>query len=129
MGLLDGLVGALSGGKGMDYSAILQWVEQQGGLPAILNKFRQGNLADVVASWIGTGENQPISGEHVEQVLSTDAIAQLAGKLGIDPAQASALIAQYLPMITDKLSPNGQEPQGGDLMSAGMDLLKGKLFG
>jgi uncharacterized protein YidB (DUF937 family) len=32
-------------------------------------------------------------------------------------------------MITDKLSPNGQEPQGGDLMSAGMDLLKGKLFG
>lgn len=83
----------------------------------------------MVASWIGTGENQPISGEHVEQALSTDAIAQLAGKLGIDPAQASALIAQYLPMITDKLSPNGQEPQGGDLMSAGMDLLKGKLFG
>ncbi len=129
MGLLDGLAGALSGGKGIDYSTVLQWIEQQGGLQAILDKFRQGNLGDVVASWIGTGENQAISGEHVEQALSSDAIAQLAGKLGIDPVQASALIAQYLPMITDKLSPNGQAPQGGDLLSAGMDLLKGKLFG
>ncbi|WP_431221909.1 YidB family protein [Serratia sp. L9] len=129
MGLLDGLVGALSGGKGIDYSTVLQWIEQQGGLQAILDKFRQGNLSDVVASWIGTGENQSINGEQVEQALSSDAIAQLAGKLGMDPAQASALIAQYLPMITDKLSPNGQEPQNGDLLSAGMDLLKGKLFG
>ncbi|TQI81141.1 uncharacterized protein YidB (DUF937 family) [Serratia fonticola] len=129
MGLLDGLAGALSGGKGIDYGTVLQWIEQQGGLQAILDKFRQGNLGDIVASWIGTGENQPISSEHVEQALSSDAIAQLAGKLGIDPAQASALIAQYLPIITDKLSPNGQAPQGGDLLSAGMGLLKGKLFG
>lgn len=129
MGLLDGLAGALGGGKGVDYSAVLQWIEQQGGLQAILDKFRQGSLGDVVSSWVGTGENQPISGELVEQVLSSDAIAQLAAKLGLDPAQASALIAQYLPMITDKLSPNGQEPQSGDLLGAGMDLLKGKLFG
>lgn len=129
MGLLDGLTNALGGGKGIDYSTVLQWIEQQGGLQAILNKFRQGDLGDVVASWVSTGENKPLSGDLVEQILSSDAIAQLAGKLGIEPTQASSLIAQYLPMITDKLSPNGQEPQGGDLLSAGMDLLKGKLFG
>lgn len=71
MGLFDSVLGNILGGgangKGIDYIAIMQWVEQQGGLQAILDKFRQGQFGDIVGSWLGNGENQPITGDHVQQ--------------------------------------------------------------
>ena len=128
MGLFDSVLGNILGGgangKGIDYIAIMQWVEQQGGLQAILDKFRQGQFGDIVGSWIGNGENQPITGDHVQQALGSDAINQLAEKLGIDPAQASSTIAQFLPTVTDAASPNGEVQQDSNELG---DMV-GKLF-
>lgn len=133
MGLLDQVTGML-GGQGGDlgkFQSILQWVNQQGGVQAILDKFRQGGLAGVVESWISSSmTNQSISGEQIESVLGSPAISELAGKLGIDVGKASSLLAEYLPQIVDKLSPEGEvkADSGNDLMAKGLDLLKGKLF-
>lgn len=102
----------------------MQWVEQQGGLQAILDKFRQGQFGDIVGSWLGNGENQPITGDHVQQALGSDAINQLAEKLGIDPAQASSTIAQFLPTVADAASPNGEVQQDSNELG---DMV-GKLF-
>ncbi|NRN55715.1 DUF937 domain-containing protein [Serratia marcescens] len=128
MGLFDSILGNILGGgangKGIDYIAIMQWVEQQGGLQAILDKFRQGQFGDIVGSWLGNGENQPITGDHVQQALGSDAINQLAEKLGIDPAQASSTIAQFLPTVTDAASPNGEVQQDSNELG---DMV-GKLF-
>ncbi|MGP2885560.1 YidB family protein [Serratia marcescens] len=128
MGLFDSVLGNILGGgangKGIDYIAIMQWVEQQGGLQAILDKFRQGQFGDIVGSWLGNGENQPITGNHVQQALGSDAINQLAEKLGIDPAQASSTIAQFLPTVTDAASPNGEVQQDSNELG---DMV-GKLF-
>ncbi|ALE96839.1 hypothetical protein ABH11_02513 [Serratia marcescens] len=128
MGLFDSVLGNILGGgangKGIDYIAIMQWVEQQGGLQAILDKFRQGQFGDIVGSWLGNGENQPITGEHAQQALGSDAINQLAEKLGIDPAQASSTIAQFLPTVTDAASPNGEVQQDSNELG---DMV-GKLF-
>ncbi|GKX52558.1 YidB family protein [Budvicia aquatica] len=129
MGLLDQLGGALGGKGSVDYVAIMQWVEQQGGISGLLDKFRQGGLADIVQSWISTGNNLPISSDQVQQVLSSDALQQLAAKLGIDSQMASGIVAQFLPEIVNKLSPDGQEPGNADMISAGLSMLKGKLFG
>ncbi|MEL5526392.1 MULTISPECIES: YidB family protein [Serratia] len=128
MGLFDSVLGNILGGgangKGIDYIAIMQWVEQQGGLQAILDKFRQGQFGDIVGSWLGNGENQPITGDHVQQALGSDAINQLAEKLGIDPAQASSTVAQFLPTVTDAASPNGEVQQDSNELG---DMV-GKLF-
>ena len=128
MGLFDSVLGNILGGgangKGIDYIAIMQWVEQQGGLQAILDKFRQGQFGDIVGSWLGNGENQPITGDHVQQALGSDAINQLAEKLGIDPAQASSTIAQFLPTVTDAASPNGEVQQDSNELG----YMVGKLF-
>ena len=128
MGLFDSVLGNILGGgangKGIDYIAIMQWVEQQGGLQAILDKFRQGQFGDIVGSWLGNGENQPITGDHVQQALGSDTINQLAEKLGIDPAQASSTIAQFLPTVTDAASPNGEVQQDSNELG---DMV-GKLF-
>lgn len=129
MGLLDQIAGSLGGNsKSIDYLAIMKWVEQQGGVSGLLEKFRQGGLAEVVQSWIGSGNNLPISAAQVIQIFSGDAVSQLSSKLNMDNNQTADIIAEFLPQIVNKLSPNGEEPQSNDLMSMGMSLLKDKLF-
>lgn len=129
MGLLDQIAGSLGGNsKSIDYLAIMKWVEQQGGVSGLLEKFRQGGLAEVVQSWIGSGNNLPISAAQVLQIFSGDAVSQLSSKLNMDNNQTAGIIAEFLPQIVNKLSPNGEEPQNNDLMSMGMSLLKDKLF-
>lgn len=129
MGLLDQITGSLGGNAGsVDYVAIIKWVEQQGGVSGLLEKLRQGGLGEIVQSWLSTGPNLPISENQVENVFSSDAIGQLASKLGIDQNKATAIIAQFLPQVVDKLSPEGKEPESNDLVSMGIGLLKDRFF-
>lgn len=134
MGLFDQVTGMLGGGQNSEmgkFQAILGWVNQQGGIQAILEKFRQGGLSEIVASWISsTMMNQMISPAQITSVLGSPAISELASKLGLDAGTATSMLAQYLPTIVDKLSPNGEvKADGGtDLVSMATDLLKGKLF-
>jgi uncharacterized protein YidB (DUF937 family) len=112
--------------------AILSWVNSQGGVSALLEKLRNGGLGDIVASWLSSSAaSQLINSEQITAVLGTPAVAQLGEKLGIDAGQASAMLAQYLPQVIDALSPQGEvtAESGNDLLTAGMGLLKGKLFG
>lgn len=85
---------------------------QSGGLQGLMSKFSQAGLGNVFASWVGTGQNQPVAPDQVQQALGPDQINALAAKLGIDPAQVSQLIAEHLPKVVDKLTPQGKiDPQ------------------
>lgn len=130
MGLLDQMTGMLGGqsGKLGQYQAILSWLESQGGIQGVLDKFRQGGLGALVESWISSGVNLPVSADQITSVLGSPAIGQLAEKLGMNTQGASSLIAEYLPKVIDGLSPDGQVPAQQDLLSEGLNLLKGKLF-
>jgi len=54
-------------------------------------------------------------------------LVQSFPKAGISPESAQNGLSQLLPQLIDHLTPNGEVTQG-DLMSKGMELLKGKLF-
>jgi uncharacterized protein YidB (DUF937 family) len=127
MGLLDSVMGAVMG-----------QVQQQGGVPAVLGellandgaggglrglveKFNEAGLGEVVGSWIGKGDNLPVSADQLKEVLGSDLLGKLAGQLGVDPAQASGQLADLLPGLVDKLTPQGVAPENG-LGNAG-DLL------
>lgn len=135
MGLLDSVVGALAGGQSGGNNALLQTVmqlinnPQTGGLAGLVQSFQQGGLGEIVNSWVSTGANLPISPEQIQRVLGNSSLQGLAAQLGVSPEQASGSLAELLPQVVDQLTPNGQVPQGGDLMAQGLDLLKGKLFG
>jgi len=135
MGLLDSVVGALAGGQAGGNNALLETVlqlinnPQTGGLAGLVQSFQQGGLAEIVNSWVSTGANLPISPEQIQRVLGNSSLQGLAAQLGVSPEQASGSLADLLPQVVDQLTPNGQLPQGGDLMAQGLDLLKGKLFG
>ncbi|MBB1199581.1 DUF937 domain-containing protein [Enterobacteriaceae bacterium 89] len=130
MSLFDQVAGMFGGqeGKAGTYTAILAWIEEQGGISALMEKFQQGGLGSVIESWVSNGSNQPVSPEAITSALGSPAIADLAAKLGIDPQAASNLIAEHLPKVVDTLSPDGQVNDQQDLLSEGPGLLKGKLF-
>jgi uncharacterized protein YidB (DUF937 family) len=103
-------------------------IDQAGGFPALLQKLKDSGLADQVTSWIGTGENQAVSGNQIADALGEGNIVQIAQQAGLEPEHASAGLAQLLPQIIDKLTPGGQMPDDG-LLAQGLNLLKGKLLG
>jgi uncharacterized protein YidB (DUF937 family) len=115
MALLDSILGAVTGKtntEGGGATALVgvlgNLLQQNGGLQGLANRFSQGGASNTFSSWVGMGENQPISANQIQQVLGSTQIQSLAAKLGIDPAQASDMLAQYLPKVVDKLTPKGQ---------------------
>lgn len=130
MGLLDDVTGALgmgaSGSGTPDITALAQQLlAQSGGVQGLLQKFEQSGLGSVAASWAGTGQNLPVSPEQISQVLADHGLTDVVTRLGIDPQQASALLAQHLPGLVDHLTPGGQVPPVDQLASEGLSLLKG----
>ena len=123
MGLLDSVVGMLGGGQqgGGGNAALLNAIvgmlanngQGGGGLGAILGKAQQSGMGDVVSSWIGSGQNMPISADQLNNVLGSDMVANLAKQLGMSHGEASSQISQMLPEVVDRLTPQGQMPQGG----------------
>ena len=135
MGLLDSVVGALAGGQSAGNSPLLNVVmqlinnPQTGGLSGLVQSFQQGGLGNIVNSWVSTGQNLPISAEQIQAVLGGGQLQNIAAQLGMSTEQASGGLADLLPQLVDKLTPNGQVPEGGDLLAQGMDMLKkGGLF-
>ena len=130
MCLLDSVVGALSGSQSAGSNPLLNIVmqlinnPQSGGLGGLVQSFEQGGLGDVVKSWVSTGQNLPISAEQIKAVLGGGQLQDIAAQLGVSTEQASGSLADLLPQVVDKMTPNGQLPEGGDLLAQGMDLLK-----
>jgi uncharacterized protein YidB (DUF937 family) len=82
----------------------------QGGLSAIVAKLQQAGLGDQVKSWIGNGQNIPITAEQLQQVLGSDTVKQLAARFNIPIDQLSKVLAQQLPKAVDHASPGGNLP-------------------
>ena len=108
MGLLDGVLGGLVGGEMA--TVVNQFVEKHGGVQGIVSQMQQQGLGNTVKSWVESGANQPISADQVHAAFGSDVIAGLAAKVGMQPADLAAKLAQVLPQVVDKLTPNGVVP-------------------
>ena len=122
---LDSILGGLTGGgtgKGGGMGGLLGGLLPMvgkmladGGLQKVLAGFQQNGLAEQASSWLGTGANEPISADDVRKVVGSDELAKIAGQLGISEADAASALAQVLPAVVDKVSPDGQLPPAGEL--------------
>ena len=119
MGILDSLgdspafKNALSQLEGAILPVVLKEVMGnggQGGLSAIVARLQQAGFGDQVKSWIGNGQNLPITAEQLQQVLGSDTVKQLAARFNIPVDQLGPILAQMLPKAVDKASPNGHLP-------------------
>ncbi|WP_390901493.1 YidB family protein [Silvimonas soli] len=131
MSLIDQIGSMLGGSSGDEANAgaLKTLLDQSGGISGLISKFQQGGLGEVAQSWISSGQNLPISADQLHQVLGSDTVAAVAQKLGVDPQEAASHLSQLLPKAVDTLTPNGELPSSDSLLSSGLDILKGKLFG
>jgi uncharacterized protein YidB (DUF937 family) len=122
MGLLDSLENAamskvMGSTSNPLASGLLQMIQNQpGGLQGLVQSFHDKGMGGLVSSWVGSGENCPITADQIHQVLGSDQVKALAAKAGISPEMAGSAIAQLLPGLVDKLTPNGQVPEHANVM-------------
>ena len=107
MGFFDQLAGMLFSNKSKLMDEVVNWITQQGNINGIIEKFKQGGLAATVESWMGNGENLPVSSDQIKHVLGLDAIKQLSQKIELDTDSTSNLLSKYLPQIIAYVSTKG----------------------
>jgi uncharacterized protein YidB (DUF937 family) len=120
MGLLDSILGAASGRGGASGEAnqlmgvLGGLLAQSGGLQGLANKFAQSGNGNAFQSWVGVGENQPVSSNQIQNVIGPEQVNAIATRMGVDTAVASNFLAEYLPKIVDKLTPAGKIDPAAD---------------
>ena len=153
MGLLDGILGSvagsvLSGGQSAQggdpldaltsrlgagnqlrsndlLGAVMSLVQQNGGLPGVLNMLRNSGLGQQADSWVGTGPNAAVSPDQITQAFGGSGIGNLAAQLGTSNGQAGSILSQLLPELVNQLTPDGQIPDNhNDILSKGLELLR-----
>jgi uncharacterized protein YidB (DUF937 family) len=130
MGLLDNLeneaAGKVLGGSSNPLaSGLLQMIQSQpGGLQGVVQSFHDKGMGGVVSSWVGSGANSPVTADQIHQVLGSDQVKALAAKAGISPDAAGNAIAQLLPTLVNKLTPNGSVPDHSNVLEMASSMLK-----
>ncbi|MDT0175904.1 YidB family protein [Enterobacter sp. BRE11] len=120
MGLLNTileLVG-VNDKAGQELKGVLQWIEQQGGIHAIVDHLQAGEFSDIVKSWLADENNMAISSDIVKKMFSAEAVQQLASNVGVNSEDAANLLAKYLPQLVDKISSADAIAKDADLASA-----------
>ncbi|HSI63962.1 MAG TPA: YidB family protein [Candidatus Saccharimonadia bacterium] len=146
MGLLDDLgkevLNKAMGGSAAGGATEVNWLQlgiallqKFGGLDGLMAKFQEKGLGDLIASWVGTGQNKSISADQIMEIFGKRNVQDVAAQAGTDAETAAGGIADVLPGLVDKLTPDGQ-PVGGDVLQQGIQALLGgklgdlgKLFG
>jgi uncharacterized protein YidB (DUF937 family) len=105
MGLLDGVMGGVVGALVSDV------LQKHGGVQGIVQQFESKGFGPTVRSWVGTGDNQPISPDQLHQALGPDLIQQLAAKTGLSVSELPQKLAQVLPQAVDRMTPDGVVPK------------------
>lgn len=123
MGLFDSGAGEMVGAMGDNgegqqpgmMQAVMGLINQNGGLQGLIGTFQEKGLGEVVSSWVGTGQNLPISGEQLASVLGNEQVQALAQKMGISPEALSGQLSNVLPQVVDQATPGGTLPEDGGL--------------
>jgi uncharacterized protein YidB (DUF937 family) len=119
MMLNRGRMGSRGGGHGGLLLALalplaMQWVQRNGGIGAVVDKFKQKGYDKHAQSWVATGDNDVIDVDAVDKVVGDDELSRMAQKLGVPREDVAAAFAEILPEMTDKLSPEGTVPPEAD---------------
>ena len=124
-GLLGGLLGGgqqpAQGGGGM-LGGLLGGGQPQatggmmggGGLGGLLGMLQQAGLGHVAQSWVSNGPNQQVSPDQLQQAFGQERVQQMSQQTGLAPHDLLSQLSQHLPNVVDRMTPNGQMPEGGD---------------
>jgi uncharacterized protein YidB (DUF937 family) len=112
-------------GKGALLAVLLplamQWVQRNGGIGAVLQRFRQQGYGQQAASWVSAGENQSVDAQAVTETVGADDLSKLSQQLGVPQGEVAGGLAHILPNVVNHLTPDGEVPANADdLLGAGL---------
>ncbi len=125
MGMLDDITAKLGGKQGQEggLASMQKLISSSGGLHGLTSKLTSSGLGQQVQSWVGTGENKPVSGTQVQQAMDPAQLDAAAKQAGMTPAETSDQVAKALPEMVNQATPEGQMPDH-DPFTKGVDSLK-----
>ena len=98
--------------------------KESGGINGLLEQFQSNGLGDIAKSWVSKGENMPISADQLLQVFGHEKLDDLANKSGMDLQKFLPILTAALPLIIDKLTPDGEvNEKSNSALEQGMGLL------
>jgi len=131
MGLLDSVIGSLTGGGASGASSGMGGVLTSllgggqaagtagqgmgGGLGGLVSQFERGGLGNVVQSWVGNGANQSVSPQQLQGVFGQNQVQSMASQAGMQPHDFLSQLSQHLPNAVNAMTPNGQLPAEGSM--------------
>lgn len=124
--------GSPFGGKGALLAMLLplamQWVQRNGGIGAVLERFQQKGYSQQAASWMSTGSNQALGSEAIGEVVGMDELSRLSQQLGVGQEEVASGFAQILPEVVNHLTPQGDLPgDADDVLGSGLSALEQML--
>jgi uncharacterized protein YidB (DUF937 family) len=143
---LDQILGSITGATSADASAAASGAQppkqhsmlesvmgliqspQVGGISGLMRMMHSKGLGDLIAGWVRTGPNPPITPAQVHNALGAEQVEQFAQQHGMTSEQASASLAQMLPQVVDQVTPQGSIPQEGADWSSALAALKSKFL-
>ena len=93
-----------------------------GGLGALLEQMQQAGLGDQARSWVGTGQNMPISPDALSQIFGEGGIGAIARQAGLTPQETSEGLSELLPDVVNHVTPTGEVPDFDQLTRSVEDL-------
>ena len=130
MGQGQGQSGSGMGNKGGALMLLLlplamQWVQRNGGIGGVLERFKNKGYSQQAASWVSTGENEELQPQAVNELMGTEELSRMSQQLGVSQEEVSSGMAQILPEMVNQLTPQGGVPDDGDeVLNRGTSMLE-----
>jgi uncharacterized protein YidB (DUF937 family) len=106
-------------------TGVLKMIQSHpGGLQGLVKSFQEKGMGDLVSAWVSTGPNPPATTDQVNEVLGNDKVEQMAAEAGVSRDTATSAIAQLLPTVVDKLTPDGHVPEHGNVLEMASRILQ-----
>lgn len=98
--------------------------KDKGGIGGLLVQFQNNGLGDVAKSWVSSGNNLPVSPEQLLGVFGQEKVGAMAKESGMDLQKFLPILTAALPVIIDKLTPDGEVNDKSDsMLEQGLGLL------
>ena len=114
IGGLTGAAGVAGEDPGTAIAGAQQLIDQHGGVDGLIQKLRAGGLGSQVDSWVSTGANDPVEPQQLASALGPETVNQLSASTGLSIQALLPILAGFLPMLINHLTPTGQAPKAGD---------------
>lgn len=79
-----------------------------GSIGGLLKQLQGAGLDRQIASWLGNGQNLPVTASQIRDALGNEQVRQIAQQLGIPVDDVLKLLSQFLPGAVDQISPQGR---------------------